>query len=365
VLRRPSEAWISGRPAFVADWGAVRPFGMLTARVTGRWFGRAVVAAGALALMGTFLSGTAQAAYPGTNGVIAFVRGGNIYTIKPSGAASSLAELTTGGHSFGPRWSPNGKRIAYLHNGNLWVMNANGSHKTRLASGAPKFTDSRPSWSPTGHYLAFVRTQRGRKYGYLVRYSFLSHGIRVFSTTVGGHLIAVPALPAPVAWAWALTPSGTAHSSYIAYEGAAALCPHPAEHCLNALGFPKQSGYKNGFPAALLITPGVTRLTDPDWYPQNPKFGVSVMTTQEHCNVSGAKCKPVGLALTIGAVPTTNRAYQGVYAPSGAYIAYVVTVAGRPHVYVAYNGAALGGPVDLGAGSQPDWQPLPEKVLAR
>jgi hypothetical protein len=174
----------------------------------------------------------------------------------------------------------------------------------------------------------------------------------------------VPALPAPVAWAWALTPSGKTHSSYIAYEGAAALCPHATEHCLNALGFPKQAGYENGFPAALLITPNVTRLTDPDWYPQDPKFGVSVLTTHEHCNTSGSKCKPAGLALTIGTVPVNPGAYQGVYAPTGTYIAYVVTVAGVPHVDVEIIGLATGGPVDLGAGSQPDWQPLPGKVLA-
>ena len=36
----------------------------------------------ALALVGTGLAGTAQAAYPGQDGLIAFVRGGNIYTIE-------------------------------------------------------------------------------------------------------------------------------------------------------------------------------------------------------------------------------------------------------------------------------------------
>ena len=224
-------------------------------------------------------------------------------------------------------------------------------------------TDSRPSWSPNGSDLAFVQTRSGHKYGYLIRYSFLTHSFSTFTTTVSGHLVAVPALPAPVAWTWGLTPAGTTHASYIAYEGAAALCPHPDGHCLNALGFPKQSGFKNGFPAALLITPNVTRLTDPDWYPQNPKFGVSVLTSQEHCNSSGAHCKPAGLALTIGAVPIIPRAYQGVYSPTGTYMAYVLNASGVPHIFVEYNGAAIGGPVDLGTGTQPDWQPIPEKVL--
>jgi len=342
----------------------MRPRRMPTAGMTIRWLGRAVAAAGSLALLGTFLAGTAEAAYPGTNGLIAFVRSGNIYTIKSSGAASSLTRLTTAGSDSGPRWAPKGKRIAYLQHGNLWVMDANGSHKTRITDAAPKFTDSRPSWSPNGNYLAFVQTHRGHKYGYLIRYSFLTRKFNAFSTTVSGHLVAVAALPAPVAWAWALTPSGKTHSSYIAYEGAGALCPEAPEHCLNALGFPKQSGYKNGFPAALLISVSVTRLTDPDWYPQSPKFGVNVMTTQEHCNASGDKCKPAGLALTIGAVPVNPGAYQGVYTPTGTYIAYVVNVAGVPHVYVEIIGLATSAPVNLGAGSQPDWQPLPTKELA-
>jgi WD40-like Beta Propeller Repeat len=335
----------------------------MTARTFLRRLGRGLAVAGSLALLGTFLSGTAQAAYPGTNGLIAFVRGGNIYTIKASGAASSLTKLTTAGADSGPRWAPKGKRIAYIQRGNLWVMAANGSNKKRITDAAPKLTDSRPSWSPNGNYLAFVQTRKGHKYGYLIRYSFLTHTFSTFSTTVSSHLVAVPALPAPVAWTWGLTPNGTTHASFIAYEGAAALCPHPDGHCLNALVFPKQSGYKNGFPAALLITPSVTRLTDPDWYPQNPKFGVSVMTTQEHCNSSGGNCRPVGLALTIGAVPSSNKAYQGVYSPTGTYIAYVRNVSGVPHVYVEYNGLAIGGPVDLGTGTQPDWQPIPEKVL--
>jgi Dipeptidyl peptidase IV (DPP IV) N-terminal region len=337
------------------------------ARMSGRWLGRLVAAAGSVALLGTFMSGTAQAAYPGSNGLIAFVRAGNIYTIKSSGAASSRVRLTTGGDNAGPRWSPNGKRIAYVHAGNLWVMNANGTHKTRLTDGAPTFTDSRPSWSPNGNYLAFVQTRSGHKYGYLLRYGLLSHVVRVFTTTVNGHLVAVPALPAPVAWAWAQTPASTpstpAYGSFIVYEGAAALCPQAGKRCLNALGFQLQSQFKNGFPSAELITVSATRLTDPDWYPQHPKFSVDVMTSQYHCG-AGGKCAPAGLALTIGAVPTISGAYQGVYSPTGTYIAYVHNVAGVPHVYVEYNGEAIGGPVKLGVGSQPDWQPRPVAVLA-
>ncbi|HUA43114.1 MAG TPA: DPP IV N-terminal domain-containing protein [Streptosporangiaceae bacterium] len=325
-----------------------------------RWLGTPRSAALALAfliglaLLGTVLTGTAEAAYPGGDGLIAFVRGGNIYTIDP-GRLASAVKLTADGHDSGPRWSPDGQQIAYVHRGNLWVMNATGSHKKRLTSTAPAYAASRPSWSPNGHYLAFVLTKRGRTHGYLTRYSLSARSIRYFTTTINGHLIRVAARPAPVAWAWAVTtPQNASHGSYLAYEGAGALCPFADEYCLNLLGFPSQSGYKNGFPSDE-EGPTMFRLTDPDWYPQNPLYYQDLMTSQENC--SGGHCAPVGLDLTIGATPAYLGGYDGVYSPSGGLFAYVVdNRRGKPRIY-------LGGPprmhVRLTTGSEPDWQPVP------
>ncbi len=306
-----------------------------------------------LTLLGTVLSGTAEAAYPGADGLIAFVHGGNIYTINPADRSASPLRLTTNGDDSGPRWSPNGKQIAYVHAGNLWVMNANGSHKKRLTDTAPKYADSRPSWSPNGRYLVFVMTRRGSKYGYLTRYSLAARSIRHFTTTVNGHYIRVAALPAPVAWAWALTlPESTTHGSYIAYEGAATLCPFAHEYCLNLLGFPSQSGYKNGFPSDE-EGPTTFRLTDPDWYPQNPLYYHDLMTTQENC--PGGHCSPVGLDQTIKAAPGYLGGYDGVYSPSGGLIAYVHNRRGKPVIYL---GDPLTAPIRVTAGSEPDWQPV-------
>lgn len=306
-----------------------------------------------LALVGTILSGTAEAAYPGADGLIAFVRGGNIYTINPADRSASPVKLTTDGHDSGPRWSPDGKQIAYIHRGNLWVMNAGGSHKTRLTGTAPKYTDSRPSWSPNGRYLAFVTTRRGSKFGYLTRYNMPARTIRYFTTTVNGHLIRVAARRAPVAWAWALAaPESASRGSYIAYEGAATLCPFAHQYCLNLLGFQRQSGYKNGFPSDE-EGPTNFRLTDPDWYPQSPLYYHDLMTTQENC--SGGHCTPVGLDQTIKASPAYPGGYEGVYSPSGALIAYVHNRRGRPVIYLA---DPLIAPTRLTAGSEPDWQPV-------
>jgi hypothetical protein len=266
--------------------------------------------------------------------------------------------LTKGGQASGPRWSPDGKQIAYIDDGNLWIMNANGSHKKRLTDSAPAYADARPSWSPNGKYLAFVRTKRGQSYGYLTRYSFSSRGLNTFTTTVNGKLIGVPALPAPVAWTWTpTTPKSATFGSFIAYEGARQLCPFAHKYCLNLLGFGSQSDYKNGFPSAE-YAPSSFRLTDADWFPENPLRDTDLMTTRENC--PGGHCAPVGLDLEIGASPILPGAYEGVYSPNGLYIAYVRGSGGHAEIYDELSDAlGRGQPQKLTSGTGPDWQPRP------
>ncbi|HWB23407.1 MAG TPA: lysyl oxidase family protein [Gaiellaceae bacterium] len=54
------------------------------------------------------------------------------------------------GHS--PAWSPNAERIAYSSSGNLWVADADGTHRALLERGA-----ANPDWAPSGRRLAFSR----------------------------------------------------------------------------------------------------------------------------------------------------------------------------------------------------------------
>ena len=65
-----------------------------------------------------------------------------------------------------PVWSPDGKKIAYIHgeqfdaDGNpldeqVWVMDANGSNKHQLTTDAP-FKDQVPDWSPDGTKIAYA-----------------------------------------------------------------------------------------------------------------------------------------------------------------------------------------------------------------
>jgi TolB protein len=90
-------------------------------------------------------SGTARNALPS---LVAYVRGGDIYVSR--GAAET--RLTRDGGYSRPRWSPDGRQIAFRKGGQLWIMKADGTAKRRLTTRAA----SGPSWSPDGKFLAFA-----------------------------------------------------------------------------------------------------------------------------------------------------------------------------------------------------------------
>jgi Tol biopolymer transport system component len=95
----------------------------------------------------------ASAAYPGSDGRIAFTRpDGYIYTVKPD--ATGLIRLGLGTQ---PSWSPDGTRIAFVRNGDIWAMAANGSNPQRVTTS--KATESDPTWSSDGSTIAFASTR--------------------------------------------------------------------------------------------------------------------------------------------------------------------------------------------------------------
>jgi dipeptidyl aminopeptidase/acylaminoacyl peptidase len=58
-----------------------------------------------------------------------------------------------------PQWSPDGRRLAFVRDEEIWVVEADGSRLTRVV-GKPA-GGREPRWSPDGHRLAFLSRRRG------------------------------------------------------------------------------------------------------------------------------------------------------------------------------------------------------------
>ena len=91
------------------------------------------------------------------------------YTAEAAGARQLFTLSLRGGYPIqltasekpisDPQWSPDGRRLAYLRDDELWVMEVDGSRVTRVV--AKPGGGRQPRWSPDGRRLAFISRRRG------------------------------------------------------------------------------------------------------------------------------------------------------------------------------------------------------------
>ena len=287
------------------------------------------------------VAGPAHATFAGGEGLLAFVHGGDIYT---STVAGSRHRLTTTGTATDPVWSADGKRIAYLNGGRLWIMNADGSkqHRVSKLSGA-----GRPAWSPNGRFLA-VTANDAEDSGYagtLYRVTVKNGSTTTFSSSTNqGDPIAVYPKASAVSW------SGDGRE--IVSESTTCQYAGLFENCIGTLTLPAQNA-TNGtesFDHGWGGQPPYGRAFYPSWLPDSSGYVYTELTCPAEYT-----CDPPKVVLPDGTKIT--NASLGVPSPSGRHVAYVRNDS-HPNILVSdMNGDnEQRAAVDA---TDPDWQPTP------
>ena len=103
------------------------------------------------------------AAFPGRNGKIAFIRDGNIETVRPDGSGERVLPLGRG-YVSEPSWSPSGARLVFTcrepseeGEAEICVARADGSRTRQLTDN--DLFEASPSWSPDGGSILFTRSE--------------------------------------------------------------------------------------------------------------------------------------------------------------------------------------------------------------
>ncbi len=106
----------------------------------------AALCAGLLALV---LATSAQAAFSGQNGRLAFERDGGIWTMNPDGSDPLM--LVASGDD--PSWSPDGRKVVYEKSGVIYVVDVETRIITNLTATHPAGARQDPDFLPSGQIV--------------------------------------------------------------------------------------------------------------------------------------------------------------------------------------------------------------------
>jgi len=83
-----------------------------------------------------------------------------LFTLSLRGAGAPATQLTASEKPISdPQWSPDGRRLAFVRDEEIWIVEGDGSRLTRVVAKPGGGRD--PRWSPDGHRLAFLSRRRG------------------------------------------------------------------------------------------------------------------------------------------------------------------------------------------------------------
>jgi TolB protein len=314
---------------------------------------RAAVFLIVLAATAGLAASPAFATFPGQNGKIAFVRGGDIWTMNADGTGQ--VNLTNSAvPEAEPAWSPDGSRITFTSftgppqsARQLWTMGEDGSNPITIREGFA----SGPSWSADATQIAFGDSDQ-----------FGFGQIHVINADGSGERVA-----ASKGDSWAQNP-GTVDWSPDGSLFALDVFEYP---CLD--GAQIETAGVNG-PGGRIVTHSCEaneRFNDdvsPSWSPDGQRIAFSRGSTSgalgcPPCGPHGIyTIKPdgTGLQQLTTATSTSTDDYFPSWSPDGTKIAF--SRQGSGVMVMNADGTGL---TNIAAGDDPSWQPIPVNAYVR